>query len=87
MAERHTFIFATVALYAHGASFLGDSAKLAIPVDCLSYLARATEQLLRLHTSPRNLPDAQLTDNISQPTDTTDYADNADRPEFLHAIA
>jgi hypothetical protein len=59
--ERRKIIFATVALYAHGASPIGGSTKLATPVDRSSYLARAYDKLFRLTTSPRNQPDVRTT--------------------------
>jgi hypothetical protein len=53
ITERHKIIFASVGLYAHGASLLGRSDKIITPVDRSSYLGRAAYMLLRLQTSTR----------------------------------
>jgi hypothetical protein len=56
---------------AQGSSLIGGSAKLLTPVDLSSYLARATDKLLRLHTSSRAHNDANPAHS------TTDHFDTA----------
>jgi hypothetical protein len=85
ITERHKIIFTMVALYAHGVSLIGGSAKITPPVNRSSCLARAIDKLLRLHTSARNRTHALHEDSTSQPIDTTDVANTADRPHHLPA--
>jgi hypothetical protein len=51
--ERHNIIFATVALFAQGASLIVGSTKLVTPADRSFYLARAIGKLVRLQNSSR----------------------------------
>jgi hypothetical protein len=83
--ERHKIIFVSVALYAHGASLLDSSAKIITPADSSSYLARATDMLLRLHTSTSHRTDATHEANSTQPTDNIDIADTADQTHRVPA--
>jgi hypothetical protein len=84
---RHKIISASVALYAHGASLLGSSVKIITPTDRSSYLARATDMLLRLQTSTRNRTNATQEDISTQPTHNTDAADNNDTDQPHHVPA
>jgi hypothetical protein len=83
--QRHKIIFATIALFAHGASLIGGSAKLATPIDRSSYLARPIDKLLRVLTSSRNRPGTQRADSTSQPNDSTDANDTTDQPHSFPA--
>jgi hypothetical protein len=64
---------------AYGSSFLGGSAKLTTHVERSTYLAEATDRLLRLHTTGRARHYANPTDN-STSTHAIDNEDNADQP-------
>jgi hypothetical protein len=81
--ECDKIIFATVALYAHGASLLGGSTKKTTPVGRSSYLARAIERLLRLHTSTRQQSYAPHEDSSVMSIDNTDAANTAERPRHV----
>jgi hypothetical protein len=83
--KRHKIIFATVALYAHGASLICGSAKITTSVDRSSYLSRSIDMLLRLQTSARNRTNPPHEDNTTQPKYGTNAADIADRPHHLPA--
>jgi hypothetical protein len=85
ITERQKLIFVVVAIYAHGASLLGGSAKINTPVDRSSYLAHAINMLLRLHTSARNRIDAPQEDNTTQPSDNADASNTAERIDHLPA--
>jgi hypothetical protein len=68
--ERHKIILATVARYAHGASIIAGSAKLATPVDRSSYLARA---ISASYSAPKLHPVTDRTRNVRTTPSTWDY--------------